>query len=64
MRKPWPTRAVLLKCNLSDPATACSALWPNLLYSIKVRVTSKLSIDEKRTIKRIEVLYPGFVWMS
>jgi len=47
MRKVWPTRTVLFTRNLSDPATPCSALWPNLLHSIKVRVTSKLSIDEK-----------------
>jgi hypothetical protein len=48
MRKPWPTMALLFTCNLRDPATPCSALWPNLLHSIKVRVTSKLFLDGKR----------------
>ena len=49
MRKPCPTGAVLFTCNLRDPTTPCSVLCPNLLYSIKVRVTSKLLLDEKRT---------------
>jgi hypothetical protein len=48
--KPMPTRPVLFKRKSSDPSTPCSTLWPNLLHSIKYRMTSKLSIDEKWTL--------------